>query len=146
MQKVMSHGKFIFRNYCRMDQLKFCVQLDVIEEKIVSFTFSSFLSSSLLHLFISKSASSTLHLYYTINDFCWGGNEVLLNSNFILTDMNCLLFNNIQLLTIEVLDMTLHPPENTNIHWGDSRGQYRYSVVDINVISNTSIVSNHFII
>ena len=36
--------------------------------------------------------------------------------------------------------MTRYPPENTDIDRGDSRDQYRYSVVDINVISNTSIV------
>ena len=53
---------------------------------------------------------------------------------------------NIKLLTIEVLDMAWHPPENTNIDWGDSRGQYWYSVVDSNIISNTSIVNNCFII
>ena len=55
-------------------------------------------------------------------------------------------FNIIQLLTIEVWDMMWYPPENTNIDRGDSRGQYWYSVVDINFISNTSIVNNCFII
>ena len=52
----------------------------------------------------------------------------------------------IQLLTIEVLDMMWYSPENTNIDRGDSPGQYLYSMVDINVISNTSIVNNCFII
>ena len=33
--------------------------------------------------------------------------------------------NNIQLLTIEVLDMMWYPPENTNIYRGYSRGQYQ---------------------
>ena len=42
--------------------------------------------------------------------------------------------------------MTWYPPENTNIDRGDSRGQYWYPVADINVISNTSIVNNCFII
>ena len=51
-----------------------------------------------------------------------------------------------KLLTVEVLDMRWYPPEHTNIERGNSRGQYWYSVVDINVISNTSIVNNCFII
>ena len=48
--------------------------------------------------------------------------------------------NIIQLLTIEVLDMTWYPPENTNIDWGNSLDQYWYSMVDINVICDTSVV------
>ena len=36
--------------------------------------------------------------------------------------------------------------EKTNIGRGDNRGQYWYSVLDINVISNTSIINNCFII
>ena len=38
-----------------------------------------------------------------------------------------------------------YPPEITNIDRGSSQGQYWYSVVDINIISNSSIVKNHFI-
>ena len=45
-------------------------------------------------------------------------------------------------LFIEVFDMTWYSSVNTNIERGDSRCQYWYSVVDINVISNTSIVNN----
>ena len=52
----------------------------------------------------------------------------------------------IQLLTTEVLDMTGYPTENTNIDRGDSQGQYWYSMVDINFLSNTSLVNNCFII
>ena len=52
----------------------------------------------------------------------------------------------IQLLTTEVLDRTWYPPKNTNTDRGDSRVQYWYSVVDINVISNTAIVKNGFTI
>ena len=47
---------------------------------------------------------------------------------------------------IVLLDVTWYPPEDTNIDRGDSRGQYRYSMVDINVISNNTIVNNCFII
>ena len=54
--------------------------------------------------------------------------------------------NIIQLLTIEELYMTRYPSENTNIDWGDSRGQYLYSMVDINVICNNLIVNNCFIV
>ena len=42
--------------------------------------------------------------------------------------------------------MTRYPSEDTNIDRGDSRGQYRYSMVDNNVISNNAIVNNCFII
>ena len=51
----------------------------------------------------------------------------------------------IQLLTIEVLDMMWYPQENTSDDRDDSR-EYWYSVVDINVIPNTSIVNNYFIV
>ena len=53
---------------------------------------------------------------------------------------------NIQLLTIMLLSMTWYPPEDTNIDRGDSRGQYWYSMVDINIISNITTANNCFII
>ena len=52
----------------------------------------------------------------------------------------------IQLLIIEVLDITRYPSENTHIDRGDSRSQYWYSVVDISIISNISLVNNSCII
>ena len=42
--------------------------------------------------------------------------------------------------------MTGYPPEDTNIDRGDSRGQYRYSMVDIYVINNNTLVNNCLII
>ena len=53
---------------------------------------------------------------------------------------------NIQLLTIVLLNMTRYPPEDTNIDRGDSRGQYWYSIVDINIISNITTANNCFFI
>ena len=53
---------------------------------------------------------------------------------------------NIQLLTIVLLNMTRYPPEDTNIDQGDSRGQYWYSMVDINIISNNTTANNCFIV
>ena len=37
--------------------------------------------------------------------------------------------------------MTSYPPENINIDRGDNRGQYWYSMVDIDVTSNTAIIN-----
>ena len=53
---------------------------------------------------------------------------------------------NIQLLTIVLLNMTCYPPEDTNFDRGDSQGQYWYSMVDINIISNIATANNCFII
>ena len=39
-----------------------------------------------------------------------------------------------------------YPPEDTNIDRGDSRGQYWYSMLDINFIFNKRIVNKCFII
>ena len=51
-----------------------------------------------------------------------------------------------QYAIIHIWRDTQHPPENTNIDRGNSRGQYWYSKVNMNVISNKSIVNNYLII